>query len=158
TNAPSGIKTATASPTRFSPNNRLRPIAMPPLPDAESQLSPPLINIPVNWGWVWTVVYRAIIVLGLAGLFYLRSVFATQEQLSVSLAAITTSLEPLQNLAPRIIRLEERSNDRSLQLAAINDWRRQKDEIDTRLTTIIEQQQRQLDRQQTLIERLQPRP
>lgn len=67
---------------------------------------------------------------------------------------VADAVKPLQDIPPRVRRLEELTIERGEVLRDLSAWRRSKDEIDTRLTILIENQQRQIERQQTIIDRL----
>lgn len=83
-----------------------------------------------------------------AGGIWAASVFATQDH-------VKEAVHPFAALPPRVDRLEELSRTREAQLIDIASWRRTKDEIDTRLAIILENQQKQMDRQQLLLDRQQ---
>lgn len=101
----------------------------------------------------WTTLYRAVVMVfsvaaGSGGLVFIYAGGTYVE----SKAGEVIKRSQLEDLPPRVHRLEEISKDRTRMMESIEAWRRQKDAIDTRLTAIIETQQRTLERQQTLIE------
>ncbi len=70
-----------------------------------------------------------------------------------------TAVEPLTSLPSRVVSLEKMAAEREVSVKEHAVWRAKKDEIDTRLTVIVEnlaamaeRQQKQIDRQQNLIE------
>ena len=112
----------------------------------------------------WTMLYRAIVI-GLsvfsAGAisiaFYAGSAFIRTEAenaVAAGVRPVEVRFRSLEELPPRLNRIEEISKDRSKYLDDIAVWRRSKDEIDTRLTIILDNQQQQLNRQQTLLEQM----
>lgn len=105
----------------------------------------------------WTTLYRiAVLVLtlfcagGVGVYLYAGARYVSETAQSV----VTDAIHPLQDLPPRIKRLEERSNEIADLMKEVASWRRSKDEVDVRLTIILENQQKQLDRQQLLIDQL----
>lgn len=105
----------------------------------------------------WTTLYRVVVVIlslfsaaAVSALLYAGTSFVRAEATS----AVDVRVRPLEELPPRVRRLEEVSAERAIVLKDVTDWRRTKDEIDTRLTILSENQQRQLDRQQTIIDQL----
>lgn len=72
-------------------------------------------------------------------------------------AQASAALEPLADLPPRVKALEVNSASRGEQLKEIVRWQSKVDENQTRLTILLENQQRQIDRQQMLIDRVEAR-
>ena len=68
--------------------------------------------------------------------------------------AMQTLSATLATLPPRIDVLEKESIRLHTRWMEVEQWRRNKDEIDTRLTIILENQQKQMDRQQQLIDEI----
>lgn len=102
----------------------------------------------IDWSFVGRALFRVSVVASIAAMFYLKTIFASH-------ADVEAATSPYKTLPPRVERLEETARSRDSALADLTTWRRSKDEIDTRLTVVIETQQRMIDRQQLMMDRQQ---
>lgn len=102
-------------------------------------------------------ILRWVVVAALAGVIgYGDGRWARTTDLTAHVEAESKAIQALMStvatLPPRIDILEKESIRRDTKWMEAEQWRRNKDEIDTRLTIILENQQKQMDRQQQLID------
>lgn len=102
----------------------------------------------VDWAMIGTVVFRIFLTGISIGGIYAASMFATKND-------VVAANAPYKNVPPRLDALEKVAADRGQVLRELADWRAKKDEVDTRLTVLVENQQKLMDRQQQMIDRQQ---
>lgn len=112
----------------------------------------------------WTMLWRLImlgfglfssimtIVILYAGTAYIKS--EASAAVINGLSPVQIDVKELLALPPRVKYLEEWSQTRVAKTGEWEVWRAKKDEIDTRIVTLIETQQQQLIRQQLLLDAL----
>lgn len=106
--------------------------------------------------------WRAIVLAGsiIGPIGWVVLIYAGGSYVDSRSAMLITNLK-LDTLPARVDRLEEKSSDRTKTLEAYAQWKTEQDKLVTRLVTLMEQQQkqsdvqqRQLDRQQAIIDSL----
>lgn len=97
----------------------------------------------------WTLLRRFLAIAGSA--LAVIAVYAGSVYVERQAAA---AVQPLADLQPRLKRIEEIAADRGELLKDMAAWRAKVDDNQTRLTILLENQQKQMDRQQLLIDRM----
>lgn len=102
----------------------------------------------LDWKTILTWLYRLFMAGAFAGGIYAAATFVTR-------AELVKLIEPFADMPPRVSHLERLSAERTSMFKDLNAWQVRKDEIDTRLMVLVENQQKLIDRQTNTVERQQ---
>jgi hypothetical protein len=106
-----------------------------------------------DWTFIWrgvVFVFSSFSAIGMAILLYAGNTYIKAQAQSI----VQDEVAPLKDLPIRVQAIERESLDREARRKELADWRNKKDEIDVRLTVLLENQQKLLEHQQTQIDNM----